>query len=86
MLAKRFRDEFWPLNENKRTVDLINNWSVGGITRLVKRRHMYLRGLKELKILQVSWVSADNNEVDLFTNNLSGPLCNKHRVMFNGEG
>ena len=71
--------------DNKGAVDLINNWSVGGRTRHVETRQLFLRGLKEQGIFQITWVSGDDNEADLFTKNLPGPLFNKHRVMFNGE-
>ena len=60
--------------DNKGTVDLINNWSVGGITRHVETRKLFLREIKDQGIFQVSWIIDDDNEVDLFTKNLPGSL------------
>ena len=33
--------------DDKGTVDLINNWSVGGRTRHVETRQLFLRGIKD---------------------------------------
>lgn len=72
--------------DNKGTVDLINNWSVGVRTRHVETRQLFLREMKEKGIFKIKWMSGNDNEVDLFTKNLPGPLFEKHRVMFNGNG
>jgi hypothetical protein len=71
--------------DNKGTVDLINNWSVGGRTRHVETRQLFLRGLKEQGIFIVRWIAGAENEVDLFTKNLPSKLFGKHRVKYNGE-
>lgn len=71
--------------DNKGTVDLINNWSVGGRTRHVETRQLFLRGLKEQGIFTVQWIAGAENEVDIFTKNLPNKLFEKHRVMFNGD-
>jgi len=71
--------------DNKGTVNLINNWSVGGRTRHVETRQLFLRGLKEQSIFIVRWIAGAENEVDLFTKNVPRKLFEKHRVMFNGE-
>jgi hypothetical protein len=71
--------------DNKGTVNLINNWSVGGRTRHVETRQLFLRGLKEQSIFIVRWIAGAENEVDLFTKNVPSKLFEKHRVMFNGE-
>ena len=71
--------------DNKGTVDLINNWIVGGRNRHVETRQLFLRGIKEQGVFQVKWVKVDENEVDLFTKNFPGPLFEKHCVMFNGN-
>ena len=33
----------------------------------------------------MKWIKGDENEVDMFTNNLTGPLFEKHCVIFNGN-
>ena len=60
--------------DNKGTVDLINSWSVGGRTRHVDTRQLFLSGMKDQGVLQVKWVKGEENEVDMFTKNLLGPL------------
>ena len=62
--------------DNKGCVDLINNFSCGGRTRHVEARYLALRELKN--ILKVVWISGDQNEADVFTKNLQGPLFNQH--------
>ena len=71
--------------DNKGTVDLINNWSVGGRTRHVETRQLFLCGMKEQGVFQVKWVKGDENEVDMFTKNFPGPLFEKNCVIFNGN-
>ena len=63
--------------DNKGTVDLINNCSVGGRTRHVETRQLFLRGIKEQGVFQVKWLKGDENEVDLFTKFFPGPLFEK---------
>ena len=62
--------------DNKGCVDLINNFSCGGRTRHVESRSLALRELKN--ILNVVWISGDENEADVFTKNLPGPLFSQH--------
>ena len=71
--------------DNKATVDLISNWSVGGKTRHVETRQLFLCLMKEQGVFQVKWVKGDENELDLFTKSFPGPLFEKHRVMLNGN-
>jgi hypothetical protein len=71
--------------DNKAVVDLVNNWSVGGRTRHVSVRQSFLRELKEEGVLRVEWISTDDNSVDMYTKNLSGPLHEKHARAFVGE-
>ena len=47
--------------DNKGTVDLINNWSVGGRTMHVETRQLFLRRMKEQGVFQVKWVKGDEN-------------------------
>ena len=47
--------------DNKGTVDLINNWSVGVITIHVETRQLFLRRMKEQGVFQVKWVKGKEN-------------------------
>ena len=71
--------------DNKGTVDLINNWSVGERTRHVKTRQFFLHEIKYHGNFQVIWISGDDNEDDCFVSNFPGPLFDNHCVKFNGE-
>ena len=64
--------------DNKGTVDLINNWSVGGNTRHIDCRLNFMRELKEEGVLKVMWTPGKENSADLFTKNLMGPEFEKH--------
>ncbi len=59
--------------DNKGTVNLANNWSVGGRTRHVDMRQCFLRELKESKIMDICWIKGMENKADVFTKNLDGP-------------
>ena len=43
-------------SDNRGAVDLINGWSVGGGTKHMDCRIMYLRELKEKGIIRVQWI------------------------------
>jgi len=68
--------------DNKGAVDLANNWTVGGRTRHIETRQLFLRELKEEGVLSIKWKSGEDNPSDLFTKNLPGPLFRKHMVTF----
>jgi hypothetical protein len=71
--------------DNKGTVDLANNWSVGGRTRHVEVRMYFLRDLKEEGTLITRWIPGADNPADLFSKNLPYPLFQKHVKKFCGE-
>ena len=71
--------------DNKGAVDMANNWSVGGRTKHMDVRYLWLRELKEQGIIRVIWTSGESNDADLFTKNLPGPVFHKHAVKFVGE-
>jgi len=71
--------------DNKGAVDMANNWSVGGRTKHMDVRYLWLRELKEQGLVRVIWTSGESNDADLFTKNLPGPSFNKHAVKFVGE-
>ena len=65
----------------KGTVDLNNNWSVGGRTRHVPVKYMFLRDLKESGVF-VRWVPSEANCSYMFTKNLAGKTFLKHQAVF----
>ena len=65
--------------DNKGTVDLANGWSVGGGTKHMEVRIMYLRELKENNVIKVIWQSTHDNTSDIFTKNLDTKTFVKHR-------
>jgi hypothetical protein len=71
--------------DNKGAKDLTHNWSVGGRTRHINVREWFLRDLKEEGLIEVRWISGDENSADLFTKNLQGPLFEKHVRVYCGK-
>ncbi len=67
--------------DNKRAVDLINSFSIGGRTRHIDIKQYFLRELKEAKQLIVNWIPGSENSADMFTKNLDGPLFKKYAEM-----
>ena len=68
--------------DNKGTVDLANNWSVGGRTRHVDVRNYFPRELKDEGVLIIKHVAGEDNEADIFTKNTSRPVFEKHICKF----
>ena len=60
--------------DNKGAVNMANNWSVGGRTKHIDVKYLWLRELKEQRIIRVVWTSAELNDADLFTKNLPAPV------------
>jgi hypothetical protein len=60
--------------DNKGTVDLANNWSVGGRTRHVDVKQNFLQELKANGFLRVKWMSGKDLTPDMHTKNIHGPL------------
>ena len=71
--------------DNKGTVDLATNWSVGGRTWHIDVRQVFLRELKESGILIVKWIAGVDNNSDMFTKNLNGPLFEWFAQVYVGE-
>jgi len=57
--------------DNRGTVDLVNNYSVGGCTRHMETRQYYLREWKEQGVMLVKWKPGTENSSDLYTKNLA---------------
>ena len=51
-------------------VDLVNGWSVGGGTKHMDCRIMFLRELKDSGILRIVWIPTTDNESDIYTKNV----------------
>ena len=65
------------LCDNKGTVDLANNWSVGGRTRHVDVKQNYLRELKENGFIRVEWRSGEEMTPDIHTKNVTKQLFDR---------
>ena len=51
-------------SDNKGAVDLVNGWSVGGGTKHMDSRIMFLRELKEEGVIRVQWIPPNDNSSD----------------------
>ena len=64
--------------DNKGAKDLCDNWSIGGRTRHIQVKQMFLRELKESGVIDTDWIPGDQMRSDIFTKNLQGPLFERH--------
>ena len=48
-----------------------------GRTKHMQVREIWLDELKEKSIIKVKWISGDDNETDIQTKNVAGPLFEK---------
>jgi hypothetical protein len=71
--------------DNKGALDLINSFSIGGRTHHMDVKLCFLRELKEAKQLNVDWIPGSENNPDMFTKNLDGPIFKKYVEMLLGE-
>ncbi len=72
--------------DNKGAVNLENSFSVGGHTRHINVKQCFLWELKETKVLVVKWIPGLENEADIFTKNLDGPLFKHYVELLLGKG
>ncbi len=72
--------------DNRGAIDLINSFSVGGCMRHIDVKQCFLQELKETKVLVVKWIAGSENEADIFTKNLGGPLFKCYAELYLGEG
>ena len=68
--------------DNKGAVDLANGWSIGGGTKHMEVRIMFVRELKEQGVIEVKWKAGDENVADIFTKNVDTKLFKKHVPTF----
>jgi hypothetical protein len=71
--------------DNKGAKDLCDNWSVGGRARHVEVKQLFLRELKESKIIDTNWIPGEEMRSNIFTKNLPGPLFEKHGSKYVGN-
>ena len=64
--------------DNKGAVDLMHSFSISGRTKHIEYRYLWLSNLQEQNIIDVQWVKGDENETDIQTKNVSGPLFKKY--------
>jgi hypothetical protein len=70
--------------DNQGAVYLDNNWSIGGRTRHIDVRSVFLRELKEASVLVIKWIAGSVNEAEIFTKNLDGPTFQQYTRVFTG--
>ena len=70
---------------NQGPVDPANSWSVGGRTHDIDVRQCFLRELKEAGVLHMKWISGKENDSDMLTKNLDGPLFEKFASVYVGK-
>ena len=71
--------------DNKGTVDLVNNYIVGGRTRHMETRQYYLRELKEQGVMVVKCIPVTENSSALYTKNLARKAFEKHARAYVGN-
>ena len=71
--------------DNKGTVDSVSGCRVGGLMQHVDVKQCFLRDLKEAKVLIVKWIPASENQANMFTKNLYGPLFKRYTKLLLGE-
>ncbi len=72
--------------DNREAINLINSFSVRGRTQHINVKQCFLRELKEAKILVSKWIPGSENEADIFTKNLEGPIFKRYADLLLGEG
>ena len=71
--------------DNQGGVDMAKRRACNGRTKHMQIREMWLSELSEKGIIQVKWISGDDNETDMQTKNLAGPLFEKHTKAYCGD-
>jgi hypothetical protein len=72
--------------DNKGTVDSVNGYSVSGCMQHVNIKQCILRELKEAKVLIVKWIPGSENQADMLTKNIDGPLFKQYTELPLREG
>ena len=64
--------------DNASAIYLANNWVLGNRTKHIEVRHHFVREYQENGIVKIIFIAGLENDADLFTKNLQGPLYTKH--------
>ena len=72
--------------DNKGTVDSVSRYSIGGRIRHTDSKQCFLGKLKEAKVLIVKLILGSENQADMSTKNLDGPLFKQYTELLLGEG
>ncbi len=72
--------------DNKGAVDLVSSLNVGGCTGHINVKQCFLQELKGEKVLVVKWIPGPENEADIFTKNLDGPLFKHYAELLLDKG
>jgi hypothetical protein len=70
--------------DNKGAKDLCDNLTVDGRTRNVEVKQMFLRKLKESKVVNTNWIPREEMSSNIYIKNLQG-LFLKHGSKFDGK-
>ena len=62
--------------DNKGTIDLFNNYSVGGRTHHIQARVWFMRDLHKSVRIKYEWIPSEDNFTDIFTKNLDAATFN----------
>ena len=71
-------------SDNKGALYLCNSCTVGGGTKHIDTRCCFIRKLKEENIMEVKWISSNENSVDLFTKKCITLFMRSIRILFHG--
>ncbi len=72
--------------DNIGAVFLINSFTVEGHTRHIDFKQHFFSELKESQQLIVDWILGSENNADMFTKKLDGPLFKNYAEQLAGEG
>jgi hypothetical protein len=70
--------------DNQDTIDLANNFNLGGQAHCVEVRNDFLPEGKDEGLLVMKHIPRDENEADIFTKNTAAPVFNRHIPKFVG--
>jgi hypothetical protein len=70
--------------DNQGALYLANNWSIGGRTRYIDVKSVFLRKLKEVGVLVIKRIAGAVNDADIFAKNLDGPAFQQYTRVFTG--
>ncbi len=72
--------------DSRGAINLINSFSVGGRMQHINVKQCFLQELNKAKIFVVKWIPGSENEADIFTKNLDGPIFKRYADLLLSEG